>query len=793
MAVRFTAILLAVVFVASAVNFSFAQTSWNAGVGDWIDSGNWTLGAPGAIADAQISNGGAAQILAPGALANNVTLGTSSFTNGSLDVLGGQAQFSSVLAVGASGNGALYIAGGGKVSNTNGRIGRDIGGTGTAIVFGPDSRWQNNGDLTVGSAAGGVGALTIENQASVHVENNLSISSASSVNLNGGTLRFNTVAGLNRLNFLSGTIQLAGNRALHSDPIFSQIFGDPNPPTPAVIPIGKHLIVEGSSSIKDFRTVSVLGGELTSQGLLEVGGTTTGVDLGGNLEIYDGGVVTVESSSQIEVSGKAVVSGPGARWNIGGNLGMATNFGFFVDLIVLAGGNVQIANDLALGQRARVNISDGTLRFNGFSTHPDASITFASGKIQLAGNRTLGADAAITAFFGAAPTFSTGKALVVEGNAAISAAAPVTFSGGALSAQTILFMPGSNISVTQPTAVSGPSLLLAGSIIDATGANLTLGDANKVNGFYGNGELAVGSSTVTLADKNDAVLDSATLVTLGGGGSAGALAAANGLTLNFGGNITGHGTIDTPDDRSRPYINNGNLIGDSLAQPLTLAGYVKGAGTFDNVNFSGGFSPGLSAAQVNLGSASYNGVLEIEIGGLQPGSGYDQLNHILGAGIAQLGGTLEVSLVGGFVPTVGQSFQIITGIGGVQNTFDDERLPSLGSGLSWNTVYGANSVLLNVVAGYTADFDHDGDVDSDDLTQWQGGFGENALSDADNDGDSDGADFLAWQRQVGSGPPATAASTPIPEPATIVLLTLGPAGLSGLNRAQKKFQQLDNA
>ena len=50
-----------------------------------------------------------------------------------------------------------------------------------------------------------------------------------------------------------------------------------------------------------------------------------------------------------------------------------------------------------------------------------------------------------------------------------------------------------------------------------------------------------------------------------------------------------------------------------------------------------------------------------------------------------------------------------------------------------------------------ADFDEDGDVDGDDLTLWQAGYGSGTLhsqGDADGDGDVDGRDFLTWQRQV---------------------------------------------
>jgi subtilisin family serine protease len=71
---------------------------------------------------------------------------------------------------------------------------------------------------------------------------------------------------------------------------------------------------------------------------------------------------------------------------------------------------------------------------------------------------------------------------------------------------------------------------------------------------------------------------------------------------------------------------------------------------------------------------------------------------------------------------------------------------------------------------FAADFDHDMDVDGEDLVQWQGDFASDDLSDADADGDSDGADFVAWQRQLGSEAPATAWSMAAPEPSLLALL-----------------------
>jgi glucose/arabinose dehydrogenase len=78
--------------------------------------------------------------------------------------------------------------------------------------------------------------------------------------------------------------------------------------------------------------------------------------------------------------------------------------------------------------------------------------------------------------------------------------------------------------------------------------------------------------------------------------------------------------------------------------------------------------------------------------------------------------------------------------------------------------------IREILPRLSSDFDFDGDVDSDDLVQWEGDFGLNGDSDANGDGESSGADFLAWQRQFGSGVSALSASTAVPEPSCIVLL-----------------------
>ena len=142
-------------------------------------------------------------------------------------------------------------------------------------------------------------------------------------------------------------------------------------------------------------------------------------------------------------------------------------------------------------------------------------------------------------------------------------------------------------------SANGPFQAATGSIVDVAGGSLAIGDPLAVNGVYIGGTLVVHDNTVTLEDANDTVFDSGAVVTLGdGAGSAGTLAATNGLTLDFGGNMMGFGTVDTPDVPTTPLINNGHITGNSLAEPITLTGYVKGVGTCDNCNITGTDAPG---------------------------------------------------------------------------------------------------------------------------------------------------------------------------------------------------------
>ena len=902
MTVRPPAFLLALVFLAASSDSSFGQTVWQAGTGDWFTAGNWTLGVPnsasGTAFDAIIANGGTAQLQAPGGSVRRlrvglvggpgsllVNAGTLNVTDdlhlnegsagpASMTVQGGSTVTAIDTVVGFSSafSTSFLISGPGTVYNATtsiivGQSGAGLAtltvnngavlasgtstmasnGFGNATVDGAGSRWSSTGAFTVGSV--GTGTLNIQNQGVVHVGTALSINGTSTVNLNGGTLRFDTVSGLNRLNYTAGTIQLAGGRAIGFDSTISTLFGA----TPAIA-ANKALTIEGDTEVRTNLTVN--GGTLTGQsGLFRVGFNTNGsmavtgggtvvsnvtsyiavstgvvasanvsgpgsswtvngalwvgVEGSGSMNITGGGTVATtgdgliayDTTGPFTTVGNVLVSGPGSTWTVGDDLGVGGPAGAGV-LTIADQGLVYVTNGLFIDVNDTLNLNGGTIRFNTYIPSSGAAFNFNSGTIQLAGDRSLGTDAVIQQHFGSVPVIPAGKGLTVEGIATISSA--LTLNGGTLRASSLvvngpLQFTGGLLELTGGTITGLTSLAVptngefrasgvqsvrvtgaAGSTITATG-NLTLGNATAVNGFGTQGTLQIGANTVTLLDSNDVVFDSLSLATLGSGGSPGTLSAANGLTLDFGGNLTGFGTVTTPNNVTKPLINNGHITGNSGSQRITLPGYVKGAGTF---------SPGLSPALTIVGSITLTptNTLIMELGGMSRGGQYDAIDA---SGTLGLGGVMNVTLIDGFNPAAGHTFDLFDWAT-LSGTFATLNLPSLAAGLAWDMSQLYSTGVLSVASpGFQeADFDEDGDVDGDDLVRWRNNFGTGTThmqGDADGDADADGVDFLTWQRQLGS-PPSVVATAAVPEPTTLALtlFTLLVAGQSSAIKLDRR-------
>jgi len=148
-------------------------------------------------------------------------------------------------------------------------------------------------------------------------------------------------------------------------------------------------------------------------------------------------------------------------------------------------------------------------------------------------------------------------------------------------------------------------------------------------------------------------------------------------TVSAGTTLTAAGTLDGR------LINQGTVMAKDDDAPLYITGLASGRGSYTgDVVFTGEFSPGNSPAAVYLDNATLDptSTLTMELAGTTPGSEYDQL--IIGDHLT-LGGDLNVELIYGFMPQMGNSFTLFDG--DFSGQFADMMLPTLGDGLSWNT------------------------------------------------------------------------------------------------------------
>ena len=140
------------------------------------------------------------------------------------------------------------------------------------------------------------------------------------------------------------------------------------------------------------------------------------------------------------------------------------------------------------------------------------------------------------------------------------------------------------------------------------------------------------------------------------------------------------GTFQLPNNFDNP----GVITGDGIVKTNTLTN-------------SGTLKPGDGVGTLTLESnlvEAAGGIIEIEVGGT------DDHDVLAVTGNATLGGTLAVRRAGGFMPTVGDSFIVMTfasRLGG--STFlGDPTVLGWGNGVDFDVIYGEDKVTLEVTA-----------------------------------------------------------------------------------------------
>jgi T5SS/PEP-CTERM-associated repeat protein len=247
-------------------------------------------------------------------------------------------------------------------------------------------------------------------------------------------------------------------------------------------------------------------------------------------------------------------------------------------------------------------------------------------------------------------------------------------------------------------------------------------------------------------------------------------------TLTMGLSGTGTATLS---------VTNGGVVSADSGLSIGPLGTVLGDGTIvASVDNSGVVAPGATIGTLHvIGNYTQNGGGKLQIDLASPTS-FDKLaiGTVNNFASVTLGGTLEVSLEGGYVPHGSQSFNILSWTGIRTGTFSSLVLPTLGGTLVWNTSQLYTAGVLSVVgpAAIPGDYNGNGIVDAADYTVWRDTLG--SMSDLRANGDNTGAsagkidqaDFNVWKANFGThAGSGSGASAAVPEPPTLWMLLAG--------------------
>jgi hypothetical protein len=201
----------------------------------------------------------------------------------------------------------------------------------------------------------------------------------------------------------------------------------------------------------------------------------------------------------------------------------------------------------------------------------------------------------------------------------------------------------------------------------------------------------------------------------------------------------------------------------------------------DDVTLQGGMMTVFAGSKATLLedlALTSGSLLLADISGSNVDSKYGEIEVV---GNVQLGGSIRAIVSEGFTPEVGDSFKIITALGGVSGELTLQDMPPLPNRLMWDLDIGANQVALNVVPAPPGDYNTDGIVDAGDYIVWRGALGQSGsglAADGNGDGVVDSADYNHWRANFGQVVGGAASSpigvaTSVPEPSTAAMLILG--------------------
>jgi autotransporter family porin len=612
----------------------------------WLNTGSLTVGF-GGQGDVTLEAGARLQV------GLSTFLGSGSEGIGSIVATGAGTtwvQSAGPLQIGERGRGRIEIADGATLSTVSTTLGSTSIGIGEAVIRGADTLWLNAGSLTVGRR--GTGTLSIQAGAVLS-------SGASQISQDSVSTGVVNVAG-------------AGSRWSVTGLSLSQGGGSSS----LNLSDGGQVVATGAFAAADAggsARVQVAGaGSLLQTGTLLLGSGGSAeltVGSGGSVRSADGRLGTGAGGS-----GSASLLGTGSNWTMAGDLVVgAAGQG---RLSIEAGALVQAGGTVSAGSQGHIVLDGGTLRasslllpdFNALEwRRGELNITGAGGfaldgqqhppMLLLTSGRTLRVDQTFTLTPSSVLLLNGGNLIAgtLQLNNAVLASqglAPVLDLGG------IGLLTGTG-QVTAPVA-GGAGL---GNRIAPTGS-MTLGLADRNNGFSFGGWLDVGNQQVVLLDRDWADLGHTT--TLANGGQ---LVSVNGARQGVGEQFRSNGAASV----QGRFLNNGEVVVES--GQLSFFDDVSGAGSYaGNVRFLAGFAPGNSTAAVSFGGGDVNfgphSVLTLEI----DGAGFDRLLNI---NQLSFNGRVLLDFAGSFAGLPGTTLQLL-GFNSFSGVLDASRVDVAG-------------------------------------------------------------------------------------------------------------------